>query len=62
MTPITKLKITLEQELNDYQKFFQSKLKEFGIKSPMELNDEEKKTFFSAIKSGWKKEKKANNK
>jgi hypothetical protein len=55
MSTITELKIALEQELNAYQKFFQNKLKEFGIKSPSELNDVEKKTFFSTIKSTWKK-------
>jgi len=47
-----------EQELNAYQQFFKSKLEEFGVKSPNELDDEQKSVFFAAIKKGWKKEKK----
>ena len=46
-----------EQELNDYQKFFQRMLKQNNIKSPSQLDEEGKKTFFASIKSGWKKEK-----
>ncbi len=60
MSIITELKINLEQELNAYQKFFQGMLQKFGVKSPNQLDDVGKREFFSAIKAGWKKEKKNN--
>ena len=39
---------------NDYQAFFQKKLKEKGVKSPSELSDEDKKSFFNMIDKEWK--------
>jgi hypothetical protein len=36
-----------------YQKFFNSQLKKFGVKSAAELDDEQKKKFFNAIDAGW---------
>jgi hypothetical protein len=45
---------TVEEE-NEYQKFFQSALKKFGIKSPAELEDDEaKKKFFDYVDANWK--------
>jgi hypothetical protein len=46
-----------EQELNSYQIFFQGKLKEFGVSSPSQLDDTQKREFFSSIKKEWKKAK-----
>jgi len=46
-----------EQELNAYQLFFKSKLEEFGVKSPNELDEDGKKRFFASIKKEWKKKK-----
>ena len=37
-----------------YQKFFNATLKKFGVKSPAELKDEDKKKFYDAIDAGWK--------
>jgi hypothetical protein len=37
-----------------YQKFFQKKLKEYGVKSPDELSDADKKKFFDEVDKGWK--------
>ena len=36
-----------------YQKFFNGMLKKFGVKSPAELEGDEKKKFYDAIDSGW---------
>ena len=36
-----------------YQKFFNSLLKKFGVKSPSELKGDKKKEFFDAIDKGW---------
>ena len=36
-----------------YQKFFNSLLKKFGVKSPAELDDAKKKEFYDAIDKGW---------
>lgn len=46
-----------EQELNAYQKFFQGKLKEFGVTSPSQLDNTQKSEFFNSIKKEWKKNK-----
>jgi hypothetical protein len=37
-----------------YQKFFQAKLKKYGVKSPSELDDDKKKKFFDEVEKGWK--------
>jgi len=44
-------------ELTAYQKFFQSKLKAMGVKSPAQLSPDKKKEFFNSIDKGWKAEK-----
>jgi len=36
-----------------YQKFFNSMLKKFGVKSASELDDKKKKEFYDAIDAGW---------
>ena len=43
---------TVEEE-NEYQKFFQSALKKFGVKSPAEMDDAKKKEFFDYIDANW---------
>ena len=47
-----------ESKETEYQKFFRKKLEKFGVKSPAELSDEDKKKFFSEIEAEWKGEKK----
>jgi len=41
---------------NEYQEYFKGKLKEYGVKSPKELSDEEQKKFFAEIKNRNKSE------
>ncbi len=41
-------------EETEYQKYFKAKLKEFGVESPDELEDSEKKKFYAAVDKGWK--------
>ena len=38
----------------DYMKCFAGKLKKYGVKSPAELSDEDKKKFFNEIEKDWK--------
>ena len=38
----------------EYQKFFNKKLKKFDVKSVSELDDEDKKKFFNEIDKEWK--------
>lgn len=45
-----------EDDKAAYRKFFNAKMKEWGIKSPDELSKEEKKKFFNMIDKEWKKE------
>ena len=42
-----------EGDKEDYMKFFAGKLKKYGVKSPSELSDEDKKKFFSEIEKDW---------
>jgi hypothetical protein len=46
-------KLTLREE-NEYEKFFNKKLKSWKIKSPSELSKEDKKKFFDEIDKEWK--------
>ncbi|OUW48045.1 MAG: hypothetical protein CBD47_03650 [Synechococcus sp. TMED187] len=39
----------LSPKQKKYQKFFQSALKKFGVKSPAELDDKKKKEFFDYV-------------
>jgi len=43
---------------SNYKAYFQSMLKKFGVTSPSQLKDEQKKKFFDAIEKGWTSEKK----
>ena len=36
-----------------YKKFFNAKLKKYGVKSPAELSDDEKKKFYDEIDAEW---------
>ena len=42
-----------EGDKEDYMKFFAGKLKKYGVKSPSELGDEQKKKFFDEIEKDW---------
>jgi hypothetical protein len=47
-----------KSEMSEYQKFFASALKKFGVESPTDFkNDGEKKKFFDYIDKNWKGEK-----
>ena len=37
----------------EYQKFFDEKLKKHGVKSPSELSDADKKKFFNEVDEEW---------
>jgi hypothetical protein len=43
-----------EGSQEEYKKFFDKKLKKYGVKSPAELDDEKKKKFFDEIEKEWK--------
>ena len=43
-----------EEEKTDYQKFFMSALKKFGVNSPSELDDGKKKEFFNYVDKNYK--------
>ena len=47
----------LKNEEGDYDAFFQSAMKKFGISSPDELDDEKKKEFFNYVDKNYKAEK-----
>ena len=51
----SETKFTIEQ--GDYEEFFQSAMKKFGIKSPADLDDDEKKKFFNYVDKNYKAEK-----
>ena len=42
-----------EKEKTEYQKFFQSVLKKFGVKSPAELSGDKEKEFYNFIDKNW---------
>ena len=54
-TIIESFTLVLTEE--DYQEFFRSMMKKWGIKSPNELDDEKKKKFFNSVSREWKKRK-----
>ena len=45
------------KEETEYQKFFSKKLEKFGVSSPAELSDEDKKKFYDEIDAEWEGEK-----
>jgi hypothetical protein len=51
MCELSGIEETEKQEA--YKKFFNEKLKEFGVDSPGELDDKKKKEFFNAVQDGW---------
>jgi sugar-specific transcriptional regulator TrmB len=54
MEILNRLNSYLGEGNEEYQKYFQAKLKKFGVKSPSELSDEKKKEFFDEVDKGWK--------
>ena len=46
-----------EEKTTEYQKFFAKKLEKYGVKSPSELSDEDKKKFYDEVDSEWEGEK-----
>ena len=44
----------VEEDKEEYQKYFKSMLDKYGISSPADLDDEKKKEFFDAVDKGWK--------
>ena len=51
----SETKFTIEQ--GDYEQFFKSAMKKFGIKSPADLDDDEKKKFFNYVDANFKAKK-----
>jgi len=51
----SETKFTIEQ--GDYDAFFKSAMKKFGIKSPADLDDDEKKKFFNYVDANYKAKK-----
>ncbi len=50
----------IDKYLNEetaYQKFFNKKLKKFGVKSQTELKGDQKKKFYDEVDKGWKADK-----
>ena len=45
-----------EGSKEEYEKFFQSALKKFGVKSPADLKDDQKKKFYDYVDKNWKGE------
>jgi len=45
-----------------YKEFFTKKCEKYGVKSPSELSEEDKKKFFTEIKKEWTGEKEVNEK
>jgi len=49
-----KIDMFINEDDSDYKKFFNGKLEKYGVKSPSELDDEQKKKFFAEVKKDWK--------
>ena len=45
------------KEETEYQKFFNSALKKFGISSPKELSGDKEQEFYDYVDAGWKADK-----
>ena len=54
---VGKIDRILNEKNKDYEKFFEKKMKEWGIKSPAELSKKERKKFFNEIDREYKGEK-----
>ena len=51
-----KFKTFLQEEKDlkaEYEDYFQGILKKYGVKSPAELSDEDKKKFYDEVEAGW---------
>lgn len=46
----------LEGKKDAYEEFFKKKMKEWGINSPDELSEKDKKKFFKEVEDEWTKE------
>ena len=46
--------LTKFQEETEYQKFFKSAMKKFGVKSPSELDGDKEKEFYDYVDKNWK--------
>ena len=44
----------LGEKESAYQKYFKSKLEKYGVESPNDLDEEQKKEFFDDVDAGWK--------
>lgn len=44
----------LKNDKEAYQKFFNKMLRKYGVESPDELSDDDKKKFYDEIDRGWK--------
>ena len=44
------------REETEYEKFFSATLKKFGVSSPEDLDDAQKKEFFDYVDKNWKAE------
>lgn len=49
--------ITEEKKDVEYEKFFKSALKKFGVTEPDELEGDKKKEFFDYVDKNWKSDK-----
>ncbi len=45
--------ILAEGSKSEYQNFFNKKLKEYDVDSPMDLDEDERKKFFAEVKKEW---------
>lgn len=50
-------KINESEDGDKYKEFFENKLKQYGVSSPAELSEEDKKKFFTEIRNEWKQQK-----
>ena len=56
-TLLEKIELILgEEKETEYEKFFNKKLKKFGVSSPNELSAKDKKKFFAEIEDEWDRE------
>lgn len=53
MDIVRKLDTFINEE-SGYQKFFKKKLDKYGVNSPAELSDADKKKFYNEIEKEWK--------
>lgn len=51
---LDKVYESMINEETAYQKFFQKKLKAYGVSSPAELKGDQKKKFFDEVDKEWK--------